>query len=53
MLVSVIYFHTYLRLHTVFNCIKQLQQHTTNSGKFSFHFYSITIFFLIFLIIAS
>ena len=27
------------KLHIVFNCIKQLQLHTTNSGKFSFHFY--------------
>ena len=27
------------KLHIVFNCIKQLQLHATNSGKFSFHFY--------------
>ena len=29
----------------VFTCIEQLQLHATNSGKFSFHFYSITNIF--------
>ena len=35
-------FMSYSRLQIVFNSIEQLQLHATNSGKFSFHFYSIT-----------
>ena len=42
----------YSWFHIVFGCIEQLQLHTTNSDKFSFHFYCYK-YFLIFLVIVS
>ena len=37
---SIIFFISYPRLYIAFNCIEQPQLPATNSGKFSFHFYS-------------
>ena len=38
-------FIPYPGLHIVFHCSEHLQLQATNSGKFSFHFYSITNIF--------
>ena len=39
------YLFSYLTQDFIFNCIEQLWLQVTNSGKFSFHFYSITNIF--------
>ena len=38
-------FISYSRFYIVFSFIEQLQLHATNSGKFSFNFYSVTNIF--------
>lgn len=49
LLLPIVFFIPYSRLHSVFNCIEQLQLQGTNSGKFSsFLFYD--QYFLIFLV---
>ena len=41
MLLFIACFFTLVKNPYLFNCIEQVQLHATNSGEFSFHFYSL------------